>query len=121
MRNWPEVKRSPPTSSPRPFAPVAPRPREPAAAGRSVHASHHSDRPPSAGRTFARGRRGCRVRVHDRDLGQEPYRVGKRLLPPLADRFTARRGTYRIIYRVDDHNRTVTVVDIDHRRDVYRS
>lgn len=32
---------------------------------------------------------------------QGPYRVGKRLLPPLADRFSARRGTYRIIYRVD--------------------
>lgn len=54
-------------------------------------------------------------------LVQEPYRVGKRLLPPLADRFSARRGTYRIIYRVDDDSRTVTVVDIDHRRDVYRS
>ncbi|MGC5052841.1 type II toxin-antitoxin system RelE family toxin [Micromonospora sp. DT48] len=54
-------------------------------------------------------------------LVREPYRVGKRLLPPLSDRFSARRGTYRIIYRIDDDNRTVTVVDIDHRRDVYRS
>ena len=27
----------------------------------------------------------------------EPFRVGKRLLPPLNDRLTARRGTYRII------------------------
>jgi mRNA-degrading endonuclease RelE of RelBE toxin-antitoxin system len=35
------------------------------------------------------------------------------------DRFSARRGTYRIIYRIDDKNRTVTVVDVDHRRDVY--
>jgi mRNA interferase RelE/StbE len=32
----------------------------------------------------------------------QPYRVGKHLLPPLDDRFSARRGTYRIIYRVDD-------------------
>jgi len=54
-------------------------------------------------------------------LIREPYRVGKRLLPPLEDRFSARRGTYRIIYRIDDINRTVTVVDVDHRRDVYRS
>ena len=52
-------------------------------------------------------------------LLREPYRVGKRLLPPM-DRFSARRGTYRIIYRIDDKNRIVTVVDIDHRRDVYR-
>lgn len=51
----------------------------------------------------------------------QPYRVGKRLLPPLDDRFSARRGTYRIIYRVDDAARTVTVVDVDHRGDVYRS
>jgi mRNA-degrading endonuclease RelE of RelBE toxin-antitoxin system len=50
-----------------------------------------------------------------------PYRVGKRLMPPLDDRFSARRGTYRIIYRVDEDNRVVTVVDVDHRRDVYRS
>lgn len=54
-------------------------------------------------------------------LLREPYRVGKRLLPPLDDRLSARRGTYRIIYRVDDKARMVTVVDIGHRRDVYRS
>lgn len=53
-------------------------------------------------------------------LIRQPYRVGKRLGPPLEDRFSARRGTYRIIYRVDDVTRTVTVVDVDHRRDVYR-
>jgi mRNA-degrading endonuclease RelE of RelBE toxin-antitoxin system len=54
-------------------------------------------------------------------LLREPHRVGKRLLPPLADRFSARRGTYRIIYRVDDKKRVVTVVDVGHRRDVYRT
>lgn len=53
-------------------------------------------------------------------LVRQPYRVGKRLLPPLADRLSARRGTYRIIYRVDEATRTVTVVDVDHRRDIYR-
>jgi mRNA interferase RelE/StbE len=31
------------------------------------------------------------------------------------------RGTYRIIYRIDDKNRIVTVAVVDHRRDVYRS
>ena len=54
-------------------------------------------------------------------LLREPYRVGKQLMPPLDDRHSARRGTYRIIYRIDEESRTVTVVDIDHRRDVYRS
>jgi mRNA interferase RelE/StbE len=54
-------------------------------------------------------------------LLEQPYRVGKRLLPPLDDRFSARRGTYRVIYRIDDEARVVTVVDIGHRRDVYRT
>ncbi|MGA8454184.1 MAG: type II toxin-antitoxin system RelE/ParE family toxin [Streptosporangiaceae bacterium] len=54
-------------------------------------------------------------------LLEQPYRVGKRLLPPLEDRFSARRGTYRVIYRVDEAARVVTVVDIGHRRDIYRT
>jgi mRNA-degrading endonuclease RelE of RelBE toxin-antitoxin system len=53
-------------------------------------------------------------------LIREPYRVCKRLLPPLANRFSARRGIYRVIYRIDDAARTVTVVDVDHRRDMCR-
>jgi mRNA-degrading endonuclease RelE of RelBE toxin-antitoxin system len=51
----------------------------------------------------------------------QPHRVGKRLLPPLDDRCSAWRGTYRVIYRIDDDARVVTVVDIGHRRDVYRT
>jgi len=57
-------------------------------------------------------------------LLEQPYRVGKQLLPPLNDRFSARRGTYRVIYRIDDEAQVVTVVtvvDIGHRRDVYRT
>ncbi len=53
-------------------------------------------------------------------LLDNPYRVGKQLRPPLDDRHSARRGTYRVIYRIDDHSRTVTVVDVAHRRDAYR-
>jgi prevent-host-death family protein len=55
------------------------------------------------------------------DLERLPYRVSKRLLPPLDDRFSARRGTYRIISGVDDKARVITVVDVAHRRDVYRT
>ena len=51
----------------------------------------------------------------------DPHRIGKRLLPPVDDRFSARRGTYRVIYRIDDKARVVTVVDVAHRRDVYRT
>jgi mRNA interferase RelE/StbE len=53
-------------------------------------------------------------------LLQQSYRVGERLLPPLDDRFSARRGTYRIIYRIDGEAGVVTVVDVAHRRDAYR-
>ncbi|WP_091367524.1 type II toxin-antitoxin system RelE/ParE family toxin [Geodermatophilus telluris] len=49
-----------------------------------------------------------------------PHRVGNRLRPPLADRDSARRGTYRVVHRIDDGSRTVTVVDVAHRRDAYR-
>jgi len=51
----------------------------------------------------------------------DPHRIGKRLLPPMDDRFSARRGTYRVIYRIDDKSRVVTVVDVAHRRDAYRT
>ena len=54
-------------------------------------------------------------------LLEQPYRVGKRLLAPLDDRYSARRGTYRVIYRIDDVSRVVTVVDIGNRRNVYRT
>ncbi|MBA2560244.1 MAG: type II toxin-antitoxin system RelE/ParE family toxin [Propionibacteriales bacterium] len=53
-------------------------------------------------------------------LLDNPQRVGKRLRAPLDDRHSARRGTYRVIYRIDEAERTVTVVDIAHRRDAYR-
>jgi mRNA interferase RelE/StbE len=51
----------------------------------------------------------------------DPRRIGKRLLPPMDDRFSARRGTYRVIYRIDDKARVVTVVDVARRRDAYRA
>ena len=51
----------------------------------------------------------------------DPHRIGNRLLPPMEDRFSARRGTYRVIYRIDDKAHVVTVVDVGHRWDVYRT
>jgi mRNA-degrading endonuclease RelE of RelBE toxin-antitoxin system len=52
-------------------------------------------------------------------LVSQPHRIGKRLLAPLDDRSSAGRGTYRVIYRIDDKSRVVTVADIGHRRDLY--
>ena len=53
-------------------------------------------------------------------LLDNPYRVGKRLHAPLENRHSECRGTYRVIYRIDDETQTVSVVDIAHRRDAYR-
>lgn len=53
-------------------------------------------------------------------LIENPHRVGRELRRELAGVFSARRGTYRILYRIDETSRTVTVLRIDHRSDVYR-
>ena len=45
-------------------------------------------------------------------LLDNPNRVGKRLRPPLDDRHSARRGTYRVLYRIDEERQRVTVVGI---------
>lgn len=53
-------------------------------------------------------------------LLENPRRIGRRLQPPLDDRFIARRGTYRVIHRIDDDARTVTIVAVSPRSDAYR-
>ena len=53
-------------------------------------------------------------------LLDNPQRVGKQLRRPLEDRHSARRGTYRVIYRIDDGHHRVTVVGVIHRSDAYR-
>jgi mRNA interferase RelE/StbE len=55
-------------------------------------------------------------------IASNPRRLGK----PLPLRFelegylSARREPYRIIYRIDDATRSITVVAVAHRADVYR-
>lgn len=50
-----------------------------------------------------------------------PRTVGKPLQRELTGYWSARRGAYRVIYRVDADRRVVSVVRIEHRSDVYRS
>jgi mRNA interferase RelE/StbE len=52
-------------------------------------------------------------------LAAEPRRVGAPLRPPFAGTWRARRGEYRVRYRIDDTSRTVVVLDVSHRRDAY--
>jgi mRNA interferase RelE/StbE len=53
-------------------------------------------------------------------LAEEPHRVGKPLFGPLTGCRGARRSTYRMVYRIDDEQRVVRVLDVAHRRDIYR-
>ena len=50
-----------------------------------------------------------------------PSRVGKPLQRELTGYWSARRGAYRVGYRLDPDDEVVTVVRIEHRSDVYRS
>jgi mRNA-degrading endonuclease RelE of RelBE toxin-antitoxin system len=54
-------------------------------------------------------------------LLEQPQRVGKQLARELSGYHAARRGAYRVIYRIDEAARTVHVVRIDHRSDAYHS
>lgn len=54
-------------------------------------------------------------------LLDDPHRVGKPLNPSMAPAWTARRGTYRILYHLDDANGIVEVTAIRHRSDAYRA
>lgn len=55
-------------------------------------------------------------------LLHNPQRVGKRLLlPPFEGTWSARRGTYRVLYEIDEEDLVVTVTAIEHRADAYRS
>jgi len=53
-------------------------------------------------------------------LAASPYRVGKPLKLGLEGLHSARRGDYRVIYRIDDQRRLVTVIAIEHRSEIYR-
>jgi mRNA interferase RelE/StbE len=53
-------------------------------------------------------------------LTDNPRRVGHPLQRELAGLWSARRGAYRVVYLIDEDRRTVAVLRIDHRADVYR-
>ena len=53
-------------------------------------------------------------------LVDNPRRVGKPLRADLAGIHSARRGTYRVLYRINEEDREVIVVRIEHRSEAYR-
>lgn len=54
-------------------------------------------------------------------LAVNPYRVSKPLFRELAGQRSARRGSYRIILRINDDLRLIEVLRISHRAHAYRT
>ncbi len=46
--------------------------------------------------------------------------MGKPLRFDLEGIWSARRGTYRVLYRINDDKREAIVLHVEHRRDAYR-
>jgi mRNA-degrading endonuclease RelE of RelBE toxin-antitoxin system len=53
-------------------------------------------------------------------LAENPQRLGKPLQLDLAGLHSARRGDFRVVYRIDEPSMRVVIVAIEHRADVYR-
>lgn len=51
-------------------------------------------------------------------LAANPQRLGKPLTGPLAGQHSARRGTYRVVYRIRDQ--AIEIVHISHRANSYK-
>ena len=78
---------------------------------------------PSAERTLRRLPENVAAAIVEFLVGpllEEPERVGRPLRRELAGYMSARRGSYRIVYRIVAEGRVVRVVRIEHRADVYR-
>lgn len=54
-------------------------------------------------------------------LAENPYRVGKPLLAPLAPQYSARRGEYRVLYLIENEQVTIVITSVSHRADAYRT
>ena len=54
-------------------------------------------------------------------MAAEPHRVGAPLREPSLEQWRARRGEYRVRYRIDEGEHIVYVLDVDHRSGSYRA
>lgn len=54
-------------------------------------------------------------------LAADPWRVGKPLHEPYESLHSARRGTYRILYKIDEGKHAIEIRSIRHRADAYRT
>jgi mRNA interferase RelE/StbE len=78
---------------------------------------------PSAGKEIDElGQKKDRQRIVNRIAARasEPRPTGSEKLAGVEGRYRIRQGQFRIVYAVDDASRTVEVVKVGHRREVYR-
>ena len=78
---------------------------------------------PSAGKEIeALGQKKDRKRIVNRiaALASEPRPAECEKLAGAEERYRVRQGQFRIVYAIDDTSRTVEVVKVGHRREVYR-
>ena len=52
---------------------------------------------------------------------ENPQRMGVPLRNELEGLWNVRRGTYRVLYRINDSRREVVILRVAHRRDAYLS
>jgi len=60
------------------------------------------------------------IELIDGALAENPQRVGKPMRGVLEGHHVARRGEYRVVYRIDEEYWIVTFLAVGHRRDIYR-
>ena len=53
-------------------------------------------------------------------LAGYPHQVRRPLRFELEGRHSAHRGDYRVVYHIDERRRSVDILAIDHRADIYR-
>jgi mRNA-degrading endonuclease RelE of RelBE toxin-antitoxin system len=56
----------------------------------------------------------------DGPLAENPYRVGKPLVGQYDGAYSARRGSFRIVYEIHDDEVLVEVIRVAHRAEAYR-
>lgn len=59
------------------------------------------------------------IRDIEKKLETNPSGYGKRLSGDKHELFKLRVDIYRVIFKIDENQKTVTVIDIDYRRDIY--
>lgn len=61
-----------------------------------------------------------RLRETIDSLGGDPHPPGSKKLVGALDLYRVRVGDHRIIYQIDDGKLTVLMIEIGHRREIYR-